>query len=361
MLFTASTNDDTLYRALLERDGAYDGLAFVGVTSTRIFCRFTCPARKPKRQHCRFFETAQACVDAGFRPCKRCRPLLPEAAPDPVITALLEDLGRRPTHRWSEADIQALGFDLSTVRRAFKRQFGMTFLELARYRRLGDAIQTLGKGGKVIEAQIDARFESPSAFRSAVARLLGLSPGDFVRNALLLVDWIDTPLGPMIVVGDRRSVHLLEFVDRKALATELRGLRDRSNGSLGFGRPEPADRIAEELSRFFAGEDAAFTTPLTLHGSPFARQVWRALQEIPAGTTRSYGDLARAIGRPTAVRAVARANGANQIALVIPCHRVIGADGSLTGYGGGLWRKQRLIEIERSYRDRTDSRGAASA
>jgi AraC family transcriptional regulator of adaptative response/methylated-DNA-[protein]-cysteine methyltransferase len=155
----------------------------------------------------------------------------------------------------------------------------------------------------------------------------------------------------MVAVSDKHALHLLEFIDRKALPTEVRALRDMSSGRLGFGRYAPADQIEGELKAFFAATSADFHTPLALHGSAFTKRVWQALRDIPPGETRSYSEIATIIGRPTAVRAVARANGANQIALVIPCHRVIGTDGSLTGYGGGLWRKRRLIELERNLKN----------
>jgi AraC family transcriptional regulator of adaptative response/methylated-DNA-[protein]-cysteine methyltransferase len=147
-------------------------------------------------------------------------------------------------------------------------------------------------------------------------------------------------------VSDRNALHLLEFVDRKALATELRALRKFSGADLGIGRHSPTEQIEDELTEFFSTNSATFQAPIALRGSPFAEKVWRALCEIPPGETRSYADIAAAIGQPSAVRAVARANGANRIAIVVPCHRVIGADGSMTGYGGGLWRKRRLIELE---------------
>ncbi len=258
----------------------------------------------------------------------------------------MNELDAKPAYRWSEADIVKLGFDLSTIRRSFKRQFGITFLEMARLRRVRDGCETLSSGGRVIDAQIDAGFSSPSAFRSAFASLLGASPTDFSPNARLKADWIDTPLGDMIAVSDANALHLLEFSDRKALPAELKKLRGVVHGDLGFGRFEPTDQIESELFSFFAGMSEKFETPLVLHGSEFTRDVWRTLRKIPAGTTQSYSDIAREIGNPKAVRAVARANGANQIAIVIPCHRVIGADGSLRGYGGGLWRKQKLIDIE---------------
>ncbi len=348
MLFTLP-DDDVLYAALVARDDSYEGRAYVGVSSTGIFCRLTCPARKPKRENCTFYPTVADCIEAGFRPCKRCHPLRPLTAQDPIAETLLSALEDTPDHRWSENDIVNLGFDPSTVRRNFKRQFGMTFLEMARHRRLRRAFTTIADGGKVIDAQLDAGFESASAFRSAFAKLLGRAPGALHSNPLLFADWIPTPLGDMVSVSSATQLHLLEFVERKALPRELAQLETQSKGRIGIGTPDPARQIKDELAEFFSGTRATFDTPLAMAGTPFSVRVWNALRDIPAGETRSYKDLAIAIGQPTATRAVARANGSNQLALIVPCHRVIGADGSLTGYGGGLWRKQKLLDIERQY------------
>ena len=336
----------TLYEALLARDPRFDGQAFVCVSSTRVFCRLTCPARKPKLENCTFFATIGECIEAGYRACKRCHPLQAAALADPIIASLLHALDERPELRWSERQVERLGYDPSTVRRSFKRQFGMTFLEMARQRRLREGFETLAAGGKVITAQHEAHFESSSAFRAAFARLLGCAPAELRADRLLRATWIPTPLGDMIAVGSRSHLHLLEFVDRKALPAELARLQAAAKKGIGIGPTPPSEQAAEELADYFAARSDRFQTPLALSGSAFTQHVWGALREIPAGETRSYSDIARQIGRPSAARAVARANGANQIALMIPCHRVIGADGSLTGYGGGLWRKQRLIEIE---------------
>lgn len=340
---------DRLYAALLARDASYDGQVYVCVSSTGVFCRLTCPARKPKQENCTFFGTVGACIEAGYRACKRCHPLEPMALADPAIATLLAALDERPDDRWRESDIERMGFDLSTVRRSFKRQFGMTFLEMARQRRLRDGFETLAHGGAVIEGQLDAGFESASAFRAAFLKLLGKAPGNLSADPMLFADWVQTPLGDMVCVTSKSHLHLLEFIDRKALPKELGRLDRLAKGQLGIGRTEPAAQLKEELTAFFSGSSSAFQTPIAYHGSEFSGAVWDALREIPAGATRSYSDIAARIGRPSAVRAVARANGANQIALVIPCHRVIGADGSLTGYGGGLWRKRKLLEIERQY------------
>ncbi len=339
---------DTLYAALLARDDRYDGQAFVCVSSTGVFCRLTCPARKPKLENCTFFPTIGECIDAGFRACRRCHPLQAAAQADPAIGALLRALDERPNLRWTEQHIERLGYDLSTVRRAFKRHFGMTFLDMARQRRMREGFETLASGGKVITAQHEASFESPSAFRAAFARLLGCAPSDLQAGGLLRATWIPTPLGDMIAVGSRSHLHLLEFLDRKGLPAELKRLQASCKEGIGIGGSSPCEQAAHELAAYFAARSGVFETPLAPGGSAFTRQVWDELRGIPAGETRSYSEIARRIGRPSATRAVARANGANQIALMIPCHRVIGADGSLTGYGGGLWRKQRLIEIERA-------------
>ena len=253
-----------------------------------------------------------------------------------------------PDRRWTEAAIAAEGLDPSTVRRAFQRHCAMSFPDYARHSRLRERVRAFATGAPVIAAQHDAGFDSASGFRAAFARLFGHAPAQMTRGQPgLVADWLDTPLGGMIAVTDDRALHLLEFSDRKALATELQRLSKAVRGQLGLGRTAITDAAEAQLARYFAAQSGAFDLPLVLHGTPFLRQVWTELQRIPPGATVSYGQLAARIGRPTASRAVARANGANQIASVIPCHRVIGADGSLTGYAGGVWRKQALIDIER--------------
>lgn len=342
-------DDDTLYAALLARDPAWEGRALVGVTTTGIFCRLTCPARKPLARNCRWFATPAAARQAGFRPCLRCHPQGATADGDATIRDLLARLTAQPDRRWTEADLTALGHDPSTVRRAFKRHFGHSFLDMARAARLRGGVARLTEGAAMIEAQMDAGFDSASGFRTAFARLFGHPPHRMRQGTDLLADWIDTPLGGMIAIGDDQTLHLLEFIDRKALPQGLRRLSGHVGGRIGLGRTAIHDRTESELAAYFAGQAPLFRVPVTLHGTPFQQQVWRGLQAIPAGQTRSYAQLAAAIDRPTAIRAVARANATNRVALVVPCHRVIGADGTLTGYAGGLWRKERLIAIERGY------------
>lgn len=345
MLFDLPS-DDTLYDALIARSTEYEGAAFVCVKTTGVFCRLSCPARKPKRENTIFVGSIGTCLEAGFRPCQRCRPLATFGARDPLVEGLLQALEAAPERCWSEEDLVRRGLDPSTVRRAFKRALGITFLDLARHRRLGLAARQLAEGGRVIDAQLEAGYESPSAFRAAFQRLLGDAPAAAQGRALLFSDWIETPIGPMIAVADATHLHLLEFRERKVLPAELEALKRATRSAIVPGRTAPIDQIEAELKAYFAGGAREFQTPLAPGGTPFERSVWAKLVKIPAGRTRSYGDIACEVATIRSARAVARANGSNRIAIVIPCHRCLGADGSLTGYGGGLWRKQWLLRHE---------------
>ncbi|MFA1622191.1 bifunctional transcriptional activator/DNA repair enzyme AdaA [Rhizobium mongolense] len=339
-------NEDTLYDALIARSSDYEGLAYVCVRTTGVFCRLTCPARKPKRENTLFYDSIATCMQSGFRPCRRCKPL-EQAGKEPIVDELLEALDCAPAARWTEDDLVRKGYDPSTVRRAFKRSLGMTFLDIARYRRLGEAARQLASGARVIDVQLDAGYESGSGFRAAFQRLIGKAPAMSQNRELLFADWFETPLGPMVAVADQTHLHLLEFHDRKALQAELENLQRKTRSLVAAGRTPAIEQIDAELRAYFDGQSANFKTPLALGNSTaFERAVWAKLREIPVGERRAYGDLAREMENPQLVRAVGRANGANQLAIVIPCHRVVGADGSLTGYGGGLWRKQWLLRHE---------------
>lgn len=188
--------------------------------------------------------------------------------------------------------------------------------------------------------------DDPTDYHAAFTAMVG--PPSAGARAFLKADWIKTPIGMMLAVADPMQLHLLEFFERKALPAELKRLQKLARSGIAIGRLPPIDAIESELRAYFAGRSATFRTPMAQPGSPFQQAVWQTLRSIPLGQTRTYTALAHETGRPDALRAVARANGANQLAILVPCHRVLGADGSLTGYGGGLWRKQWLIDHERT-------------
>jgi len=169
-----------------------------------------------------------------------------------------------------------------------------------------------------------------------------------VINGKLVRSKISTPLGSMIAVADDAALYLLEFENRLALTGELRSL-ERDSGAISPGSNTVLEMLVAQLGNYFAGTSANFQMPMILHGTAFEEAVWEALKRIPPGQTRSYGDIAESLGQPENSRAVGRANGANKISIIVPCHRVIGSDGSLVGYGGGLWRKKWLLDHERQY------------
>ncbi len=338
---------DEMYRALVERDASFEGLFYACVRTTGIFCRPTCHARKPKPENVEFAPTIQEALHRGYRPCQLCEPMSAGTGAPNWLAPLLDEIAAQPETRLRDQDLRARGLDPVQVRRAFKRSFGMTFQAYQRACRLGTAMKALHAGAPTIEAGLDAGFDSDSGFRDAFARVFGETPGRAREKALLVASWVETPLGPMLAIAGDEGLELLEFVDRRALESELREL-GRVLGAVVPGEDPVLRRTADQLAEYFAGTRRTFDIPLNQRGSAFQLAAWQALREIPYAETRSYSDMARRVGSPGAVRAIGRVNGQNRIAVVVPCHRVIRSDGSLCGYGGGRWRKQRLLDHEKA-------------
>ena len=337
-----------MYRALLEKDASFEGIFMVGVKTTGVFCRPTCGAKKPLARNVEYFASARDALRAGYRPCQRCKPMDAATQRPEWVSALLERVETDPTRRLCDGDLRAMGVEPARARAYFSRHYGMTFHAYHRARRVGLALNEIRRGTGLLESGRRAGFESDSGFRDAFARLFGAPPGRGRDLAPpLLAAWLDTPLGPMLAVANDEGLCLLEFVDRRMIETQIPVLRRAMGGAaIVPGRNAHLNRIQRELGRYFAGELRRFTTPLVLRGGEFQMRVWHRLLEIPYGETLSYGRMARDIGFHGAARAVGRANGDNRLAIVVPCHRVVRSDGTLCGYGGGLWRKQRLLELE---------------
>jgi AraC family transcriptional regulator, regulatory protein of adaptative response / methylated-DNA-[protein]-cysteine methyltransferase len=338
---------DEMVDAFLKSDSSYDGLFYTGVRTTGIFCVPSCTARKPLPGNIEFFDSAREALFSGYRPCKRCKPMeTPGAAPEwirPLLDAIEED----PRRRWRDDDLRKLGLEPARVRRHFQTKFGMTFQAYMRARRLGEAFTEIRAGAGIDDVVFETGFESHSGFRSAFERVFGCPPGQAARADCVHLAWIETPLGPMVFGATARGVCLLEFSDRRLLETQLGRVRKWCGEAAIPGENAHTREMRAQLAAYFAGELREFTVGLDVSGTPFQQKVWAALRAIPYGETRSYGDVARMLGTPAATRAVARANGDNRVSIVIPCHRVIGSDGELTGYGGGLYRKRALLELER--------------
>jgi len=358
-----SLSRDEMVRAFMERDRSYDGLFYAGVTSTMVFCKPSCPARKPRPERVELFGAAREALFAGFRPCRRCRPLESTGRTPAWFKTLIGQVEAEPSRRIRDAELAEQGLDPAVVRRYFKRAYGMTFQAYSRARRLGEAFSSIRRGASIDEAVFDHGWESHSGFREAFGKLVEAPPGsvrrkgrthggahgdlcDGERGGCVRLAWIETPLGPMVAGATERAVCLLEFTDRRMLEAQMETVRRRFGVPLLPGGRGLLERLERELGEYFAGARTAFDLPLDYPGTDFQRRVWQALLRIPYGRTRSYAEIARAMGSPGAARAVGRANGLNRISILIPCHRVVGADGELGGYGGGLWRKLRLLETE---------------
>lgn len=337
------------YKALMSKDPDFDGVFYVGVKTTGVFCRSVCPARKPKLENCEFYEKAEDALLAGFRPCRRCRPLShPDEVPE-VVSKLVQEIEEQPEKRWKEADFRQLSISAAQASRLFKKRFGMTFVAYARARRLGLALNQIKRHRAVIDVQLDSGYDSGSGFRDAFSKIMGAPPAKSKELHLLKADWIDTLLGPMIAIADEKALYLLEFVNRRGLEREIERLRCKLKSAIIPGRTEIIDSIEKELNQYFNGKLEEFLTPIMMIGTPFQKSVWLELKKIPLGETRSYFEVAKNLENSGAVRAVGSANGANQLAIIIPCHRVINADGQIGGYGGGLARKKWLLNHEAKY------------
>lgn len=340
--------DDTLYHALIAKDPAYEGRAYVCVKTTGIFCRLTCPARKPKRENCLFFEKIGTCLTEGFRACMRCRPLNSITEEEPMVSTLLTALEENPSQRWSERDLVEMGLDPSTVRRTFKRHFGTTFLAMTRAKRVQMGAASLDSGGRVIDAQLEAGFESGSGFRAAFARILGRAPADLNGEEPLCANWIETPLGTMIAITDDACLHLLTFFDRQCLPQTLKSLQASSGMTIGVGRRGPLGQVEEALADYFGGRRWAFNAPLAPVGNPMDRTIREILRGTHPGDTIRCHQVAQTMDKPPTAQAIAKSIRTNPFGIIIPCHRLVDS-ADLQGYGGSQWRQRWLLEHEQEH------------
>ena len=343
-------------KAMRRRDPAYDGAFFIAVRTTSIFCRPSCPARKPLRRNTVFYKSAKEALFAGFRPCKRCRPLATDGQPPDWVGRLLKLVDKDPEARIRDAEIRSMGIDPARARRYFQSHYNMTFQAYCRSRRLGKALQKIREGHPLDDVILGHGFESHSGFRDAFRRTHGKAPGHAREAACVWTKLIESPLGPLVAGATPEGACLLEFSDRRMLEAQFDTLRQRFHCAIVPGENEHLVQLERELSEYFQGNLQTFTTPLVYPGTPFQERVWNALRRIPYGETRSYEDLGRTISLKSGWRAVGHANGQNRIAIVIPCHRVIRKGGHLGGYGGGLWRKEWLLAHEQAPAGATASR-----
>lgn len=351
MLVTDTQQIDEYYQALLDRKREFVGVFFVGVKTTGIFCIATCRARKPKRVNVEFFTGYRDALTHGYRPCKVCRPTEHAEAPPEQVNRAIQLAQSDPKRKITDYQLRQQGISPEVVRRWFKRHYGLTFHAFQRMFRINHAYQELQQGKRATDAAFDTGYESLSGFGYTFKKVIGRSPKESSAQAVIVLHRFTTPLGPMFVAATEKGVCLLEFADRRMLETEFRDLQRLLTATIIVGENDHTRQMQQELAAYFEGTLRSFDVSLHMPGTAFQQSVWEALQLIEYGKTTTYSGLAQQLGRPTAVRAVASANGYNRIAIVVPCHRVIGKDGQLRGYGGGIARKKWLLELEKSFAD----------
>jgi AraC family transcriptional regulator of adaptative response/methylated-DNA-[protein]-cysteine methyltransferase len=347
-------NEDILWQAVTSRDPQWDGAFVYAVPSTRIYCRPTCPSRRPRRPGVRYFAVPAAAEAEGFRACRRCDPAAAGALPAHVdrVRRVCAAIAARPDARVTLPVLaRAVRIDPHHLLRTFKQVLGISPREYADAVRLGCLRAGLRSGNGVAAATYDAGYGSGSRVYERAPAALGMTPAAYAaggKGANVRYLLTDSPLGRLLVAATPCGVCAVKLGDDdERLVSELRG--EYPAAAVSPDDSELAgwvEMILDSLSP--AAPDPRL--PLDVRATAFQRLVWRELQRIPRGTTRSYREIARRIGRPTAARAVARACATNPVALVVPCHRVVRDDGGLGGYHWGVRRKRALLDAERPER-----------
>jgi AraC family transcriptional regulator of adaptative response/methylated-DNA-[protein]-cysteine methyltransferase len=334
--------DQEAWAAFERRDRSWDGRVIGAVKTTGIYCKPSCPAKRPKRENVEFFASASEASAAGYRACLRCKPDEVSRDREAVAKAvkLIEAAEEAPTLDEISA---AVGYAPHHFQRLFKRDLGVSPAEYARALRAKRAEKKLKENGRVTDAIYDSGYSAPSSFYADAKERMGMTPSawrDGGRGETIRWTTFDSPLGPMLIAATSKGVCRLTFNDSEASLRRL--FPNATIVEDGGGRRELVEGALVAMQRPSAAPDL----PIDVAGTAFQEAVWRELRKIPLGETRSYAQIAAAIGHPKAVRAVGTANGDNHVSVLIPCHRVIRSDGTLGGYGGGLPNKKKLLAAE---------------
>jgi AraC family transcriptional regulator of adaptative response/methylated-DNA-[protein]-cysteine methyltransferase len=350
MSISSTSKIEEYYQALVNRDSKYLGIFFVGVKTTSVFCIATCRARKPKKENVIFYATFKEALDNGFRPCKICKPTENANETPVLVERAIQLVKNHSKEKISDQRLRETGISPDLIRRWFKKTYGITFHAFQRMYRINNAYKELKDGKKTTDAAYDQGYESLSGFGYTFKKVMGKSPAQKDQQNIILINRLSTPIGPMFICATDKGICLLEYTDRKMLETEFRDLQQLLKAKILIGENQHIKQAKKELKEYFDGKRKVFEVPLHTPGTDFQQKAWKALLHIPFGKTTTYQAQAETLLPPTAARAIARANGCNRISIIVPCHRIIGKDGHLTGYGGGIERKRWLIDFESKHR-----------
>lgn len=339
-----------MWQAVEQRDRTAEGQFWLGVLSTGIFCRPGCPARTPLRKNVVFFESLGEALRSGLRPCKRCKPLgvsMDDEKAGIIGQAITSIVEAEETPSLQNLAVDA-GMSVTHFQKLFTGIVGISPSQFARSVREQRLHRQLPVADSVLRAGIQSGYASNSQLYADAADALGMSPGKFRnkgKGETIRYTVIETWLGQTLIASTDKGICRLQFGDDDVAMVRAMN-EDFANATVAEADQAFRDLVDDTVRSL--GTPDALKLPLDIRGTAFQAKVWHALRQIPFGKTVSYGELAKQIGQPTASRAVASACGSNDIAVLIPCHRVIGKDGSLTGYRWGVERKQKLLETERA-------------
>lgn len=339
---------DAMYSVLGTRNTIYDGTFFTAVRTTGIFCHPSCRARIPKAENVVFYDTIHECLQNGFRPCKVCRPMDKIGEAPTYIKDIIAELQQNPHERISDEQLKLKGIGPHTIRRWFKKNHGITFHSFQRMLRINYAFSNIKKGSSITGTAFEIGYGSLSGFNESYRALFGESASRSKNRSVINVLRFSSPIGSLIACSTEKGLCFLGFIGQKNIEKHFVEIQNRFNAVILPGKNPHLTKVREEINGYFDGNRQKFTVSLDIVGTDFRKQVWNALLDIPYGKSISYKEQAATLNNSKAVRAIASANGANKISIIIPCHRVIGVNGSLTGYAAGLHKKKWLLDLEKT-------------
>ncbi len=336
------------YSVLGTRSTKYDGTFFTTVKTTGIFCHPSCRARIPKAKNVTFYDTIEEALHNGYRPCKICKPMEKIGETPTYIKNIILELQQNPHEKISDEQLKLRGIEPHTIRRWFKKNYNVTFHSFQRMLRINYAFRNIKKGNSITHSAFDSGYSSLSGFNESYRSLFGESASKSKNRNVINVSRFSSPIGSIIACATEKGICFLGFIGQKMIEEQFDELQKHFNAIILPGKNIHLTKVKKEIAEYFEGNRKIFSVPLDIVGTDFRKKVWNVLLDIPYGKTSSYKEQAIAVGNVKAIRAVASSNGANKISIIIPCHRVIGSNGSLTGYASGLHKKKWLLNFEKS-------------
>lgn len=332
---------DEYYQALIDKNKEYEGIFYAAIHTTKIFCHASCPARKPLKKNVTFYSTRDDCLKEGYHPCKVCHPLDDPGVASKLIEYLMEEVRKDPFNAWKESSLLELDIHPNTARRHFKQHLNMTFKQFVRQTRIEHGLK---HGKEVISKQVASGYDSNSGFNYALKKMMNVRPSDMKNVNILGIQKVSTPIGSMIAISDDHYLYFLGFESTKDLIKRVEHVLE-SNDCLVYTKTKLSKMIHTQIDEYFIGKRKVFTVPIQLRTSN--ELILKEVSLIAYGSTQTFQQIGQQLGIHP--RTVGQANRMNPIAIIIPCHRLLGINSDYKNYAGGVHKKRYLIELENNF------------